>query len=83
MTRNAVFHPCQQLPVVPSAISTYPLVQGKRVRSFLFPIDIIHAIMRVVRLDGPVNGRSGVCRDLNVDIARMGHLGVSCIIWQV
>ncbi|KAJ7072462.1 protein-tyrosine phosphatase-like protein [Mycena amicta] len=33
-----------------------------------------------VRLQGPVKGRSGVCRDLNVDLARIKQLGVGCII---
>lgn len=35
----------------------------------------------LVRLDGPVNGRSGVCRNLEVDMARMRRLGVACIVW--
>ncbi|KAF9456078.1 hypothetical protein BDZ94DRAFT_1276568 [Collybia nuda] len=33
-----------------------------------------------VRLQGPVKGRSGVCRDLDMDIKRMKELGVRCII---
>ncbi|KAJ7668402.1 protein-tyrosine phosphatase-like protein [Mycena polygramma] len=33
-----------------------------------------------VRLQGPVKGRSGVCRDLHVDMRRMKDLGVGCII---
>ncbi|KAJ3501664.1 hypothetical protein NLJ89_g9238 [Agrocybe chaxingu] len=33
-----------------------------------------------VRLDGPVKGRSGVCRDLQTDMMRMKHLGVECIV---
>ncbi|CAA7259261.1 unnamed protein product [Cyclocybe aegerita] len=33
-----------------------------------------------VRLDGPVKGRSGVCRDLQTDMMRMKQLGVSCIV---
>ncbi|KAJ7251761.1 protein-tyrosine phosphatase-like protein, partial [Mycena haematopus] len=33
-----------------------------------------------VRLQGPVKGRSGVCRDLHADIRRMKDLGVGCII---
>ena len=36
-----------------------------------------------MRLDGPVNGRSGVCRNLEVDMARMKRLGVACIVWLV
>ncbi|KAJ7188462.1 protein-tyrosine phosphatase-like protein [Mycena filopes] len=33
-----------------------------------------------VRLQGPVKGRSGVCRDLHADIRRMKDLGVGCIV---
>ncbi|KAF5386052.1 hypothetical protein D9615_002426 [Tricholomella constricta] len=33
-----------------------------------------------VRLQGPVKGRSGVCRDLDTDLRRMKDLGVGCII---
>ncbi|KAF7298206.1 TYR-PHOSPHATASE-2 domain-containing protein [Mycena chlorophos] len=33
-----------------------------------------------VRLHGPVKGRSGVCRDLDVDLQRIKRLGVGCII---
>ncbi|KAG5646297.1 hypothetical protein DXG03_003894 [Asterophora parasitica] len=33
-----------------------------------------------VRLEGPVKGRSGVCRDLDTDLKRMKELGVGCII---
>ncbi|KAG6857273.1 hypothetical protein H0H87_007106 [Tephrocybe sp. NHM501043] len=33
-----------------------------------------------VRLEGPVKGRSAVCRDLNLDLRRMKELGVGCII---
>ncbi|KDR75407.1 hypothetical protein GALMADRAFT_249461 [Galerina marginata CBS 339.88] len=33
-----------------------------------------------VRLDGPVKGRSGVCRDLETDLKRMKELGVGCIV---
>lgn len=36
-----------------------------------------------VRLDGPVNGRSSVCRDLKQDLQRMKFLGVRCIVWLV
>lgn len=34
-----------------------------------------------VRLDGPVNGRSAVCRDLAQDLRRMKEAGVQCIVW--
>ncbi|KAF8972953.1 protein-tyrosine phosphatase-like protein [Flammula alnicola] len=33
-----------------------------------------------VRLDGPIKGRSGVCRDLETDMKRMKELGVGCIV---
>ncbi|KAG6908389.1 hypothetical protein DXG01_004818 [Tephrocybe rancida] len=33
-----------------------------------------------VRLQGPVKGRSAVCRDLNLDLRRMKELGVGCVI---
>ncbi|KAF5373887.1 hypothetical protein D9758_000798 [Tetrapyrgos nigripes] len=33
-----------------------------------------------VRLQGPVKGRSGVCRDLDADLQRMKELGVGCIV---
>ncbi|TRM69678.1 protein-tyrosine phosphatase-like protein [Schizophyllum amplum] len=33
-----------------------------------------------VRLQGPVRGRSGVCRDLQTDLRRMRDLGVGCVI---
>ncbi|KAH0589325.1 hypothetical protein H2248_005087 [Termitomyces sp. 'cryptogamus'] len=33
-----------------------------------------------VRLEGPVKGRSGVCRDLSLDLRRMKELRVGCII---
>ncbi|KAJ7287740.1 protein-tyrosine phosphatase-like protein [Mycena rebaudengoi] len=33
-----------------------------------------------VRLQGPVKGRSGVCRDLHADMRRMKELGVGCIV---
>ncbi|KAF8197955.1 protein-tyrosine phosphatase-like protein [Pholiota molesta] len=33
-----------------------------------------------VRLEGPVKGRSGVCRDLETDMRRMKQLGVGCIV---
>ncbi|KIK67004.1 hypothetical protein GYMLUDRAFT_37035 [Collybiopsis luxurians FD-317 M1] len=33
-----------------------------------------------VRLQGPVKGRSGVCRDLYTDLQRMKDLGVGCIV---
>lgn len=34
-----------------------------------------------VRLTGPVNGRSAVCRDLQQDLRRMKDLGVGCLVW--
>ncbi|KAK2467790.1 hypothetical protein APHAL10511_000085 [Amanita phalloides] len=33
-----------------------------------------------VRLDGPTGGRSGVCRDIVIDMQRIKDLGVGCII---
>ncbi|PPQ89545.1 hypothetical protein CVT25_012217 [Psilocybe cyanescens] len=33
-----------------------------------------------VRLDGPIKGRNGVCRDLETDMKRMKELGVRCVI---
>ncbi|KAF6760002.1 protein-tyrosine phosphatase-like protein [Ephemerocybe angulata] len=33
-----------------------------------------------VRLNGPINGRSSVCRDLGMDMARMKALGVGCVV---
>ncbi|TFK75309.1 phosphatases II [Pluteus cervinus] len=33
-----------------------------------------------VRLDGPVRGRGGVCRDLAADLMRFKELGVGCIV---
>ncbi|PPQ99745.1 hypothetical protein CVT24_009728 [Panaeolus cyanescens] len=33
-----------------------------------------------VRLTGPVKGRPGVCRDLELDLQRMRELGVRCIV---
>ncbi|KAG7446403.1 phosphatases II [Guyanagaster necrorhizus] len=33
-----------------------------------------------VRLQGPVRGRSGVCRNLETDLLRMKELGVGCIV---
>ncbi|KAJ7078915.1 protein-tyrosine phosphatase-like protein [Mycena belliarum] len=33
-----------------------------------------------VRLQGPVKGRSGVCRDLDSDFRRMKDLGVGCVV---
>ncbi|KAF9051015.1 phosphatases II [Hymenopellis radicata] len=33
-----------------------------------------------VRLQGPVKGRSGVCRDLETDLRRMKDMGVGCIV---
>ncbi|KAL0580350.1 hypothetical protein V5O48_001687 [Marasmius crinis-equi] len=33
-----------------------------------------------VRLDGPVRGRSAVCRDLESDLRRMKETGVGCIV---
>ncbi|KAJ4468235.1 hypothetical protein J3R30DRAFT_1686976 [Lentinula aciculospora] len=36
-----------------------------------------------VRLQGPVKGRSGVCRDLSADLRRMKDLGVRCVVWYV
>ncbi|KAF9007976.1 protein-tyrosine phosphatase-like protein [Cyathus striatus] len=33
-----------------------------------------------VRLQGPIRGRSGVCRDLKTDLNRMKDLGVGCIV---
>ncbi|KAK0241915.1 protein-tyrosine phosphatase-like protein [Armillaria nabsnona] len=33
-----------------------------------------------VRLQGPVRGRSGVCRNLETDLMRMKELGVGCIV---
>ncbi|KAJ7647482.1 hypothetical protein FB45DRAFT_200177 [Roridomyces roridus] len=33
-----------------------------------------------VRLQGPVKGRSGVCRDLHADLRRMKDLGVGCVV---
>ncbi|KAF9484468.1 phosphatases II [Pholiota conissans] len=33
-----------------------------------------------VRLDGPVKGRSAVCRDLETDMRRMKELGVGCVV---
>lgn len=41
---------------------------------------LAHALSQV-RLQGPVKGRSGVCRDLETDLKRMKELGVGCIIW--
>lgn len=35
----------------------------------------------IVRLQGPVKGRSGVCRDLSTDLQRMKDLGVGCVVW--
>lgn len=39
--------------------------------------------LRLVRLSGPVNGRSGVCRDLTQDLRRIKELGVGCVVWYV
>lgn len=33
-----------------------------------------------VRLDGPVRGRGGICRDLAADLSRIRSLGVGCIV---
>lgn len=33
-----------------------------------------------VRLNGPVNGRGGVCRDLRHDLRRIKELGVGCVV---
>ncbi|EGO25203.1 hypothetical protein SERLADRAFT_348519, partial [Serpula lacrymans var. lacrymans S7.9] len=33
-----------------------------------------------VRLNGPVKGRSAVCRDLEIDLRRMKDLGVRCVV---
>ena len=58
----------------------------------LFPLAISSTLYRVlylstslslVRLDGPVKGRTGVCRDLDMDLKRMRELGVGCVIWSV
>ena len=50
-------------------------------------LDQFHSLLRTsdissaVRLAGPVNGRTGVCRDLSRDLERMRLLGVGCIVW--
>jgi protein-tyrosine phosphatase len=36
--------------------------------------------MCTVRLDGPVKGRSAVCRNLATDLKRMKDLGVRCVV---
>jgi hypothetical protein len=36
-----------------------------------------------VRLDGPVRGRSAICRDLKSDLARIKEMGVGCVIWYI
>lgn len=36
-----------------------------------------------VRLNGPVNGRGTVCRDLLQDLQRMKDIGVGCVVWSV
>ncbi|KIY74266.1 phosphatases II [Cylindrobasidium torrendii FP15055 ss-10] len=33
-----------------------------------------------VRLEGPIKGRSAVCRDLEVDLRRIKSLGVGCVV---
>ncbi|KAJ2913238.1 hypothetical protein MD484_g7173, partial [Candolleomyces efflorescens] len=36
-----------------------------------------------VRLNGPSNGRSAVCRDLDMDMTRIKSFGIGCIIWYI
>jgi hypothetical protein len=48
----------------------------------LLPLCLL-TLKPVVRLSGPVNGRIGVCRDLDRDLARVKELGVGCIVWLV
>lgn len=52
----------------------------RKVRGSFLSIGRAHVLPQV-RLEGPVKGRSGVCRDLDTDLKRMKELGVGCIIW--
>lgn len=36
-----------------------------------------------LRMEGPVKGRSPVCRDLTTDLRRIKNEGVGCLVWSV
>ncbi|KAI0700934.1 hypothetical protein BC835DRAFT_1325786 [Cytidiella melzeri] len=51
-----------------------------RETSFLGNLLLSSCPGKKVRLGGPVNGRGGVCRDLQQDLQRMRDVGVGCIV---
>lgn len=75
--RYPALTPLQNLPYV-SATSSSRHVPVKKVTSS--PLPHLPADFFPVRLNGPVKGRSTVCRDLNTDLQRMRDLGVRCIV---
>jgi protein-tyrosine phosphatase len=46
----------------------------------ILPLPDYLLTMCTVRLDGPVKGRSAVCRNLATDLKRMKDLGVRCVV---
>ncbi|KAK7057379.1 phosphatases II [Favolaschia claudopus] len=78
--------------VRPSSLSlslTVAVAMGEKTVPASLPLDPVFTIGNIflsscpgkkVRLQGPVKGRSGVCRDLHADMRRMKDLGVGCIV---
>ncbi|KAF7315315.1 TYR-PHOSPHATASE-2 domain-containing protein [Mycena indigotica] len=69
-------------PSVPDAIGNLFLSScpGKKGSVMVFPSFGCLSSLCLVRLHGPVKGRSGVCRDLNADLGRIKQLGVAAVI---
>ncbi|KAE9401597.1 phosphatases II [Gymnopus androsaceus JB14] len=66
---------------LPSLESTSSPSQSTAAPSFLLGNLFLSSCPgKKVRLQGPVKGRSGVCRDLSTDLQRMKDLGVGCVV---
>ncbi|KAG5653624.1 hypothetical protein H0H81_011850 [Sphagnurus paluster] len=72
----------------PSDLNTKSSIEERKISQMThtsYPMPIGNLFLsscpgKKVRLQGPVKGRSGVCRDLDTDLKRMKELGVGCII---
>lgn len=57
------------------------LALAKRVSyANIFPSITLYDLAFTVRLNGPVKGRSTVCRNLDTDLKRMKDLGIRCVV---
>ncbi|RDX50030.1 phosphatases II [Lentinus brumalis] len=66
--------------IVNMAIPAVPAIPAAASARLLGNLYMSSCPGKKVRLDGPVRGRSTVCRDLRSDLTRIKNVGVACII---